>query len=116
MRRESSSATSRHDARKALRLLSDMADTLSIDNAKTIIEGINRETNALVNLLNDYRDTVEYFHEVNPEGLHRRRPRGEGRAGPSFPVRTSADGSYTRYFRTFSIHRFAESMSGAPDT
>jgi GNAT superfamily N-acetyltransferase/anti-sigma regulatory factor (Ser/Thr protein kinase) len=59
----------RHDARKTLRLLSGMVDTLSVDNASTIIEGVNRETTALVNMLNDYRDAVEYFHEVDVKEL-----------------------------------------------
>jgi GNAT superfamily N-acetyltransferase len=59
----------RHDARKTLRLLQDMVDNLSMDNCNRIIEDINRETTALVNLLNSYRDTVEYFHDVDLKEL-----------------------------------------------
>lgn len=55
----------RHDARKTLRLLEDMVDNLSVTNSNRIIEDVNRETTALINLLNSYRDTVEYFHDVD---------------------------------------------------
>jgi GNAT superfamily N-acetyltransferase len=59
----------RHDARKTIRLLSDMVDRLSVDNCHKIIEDINRETTALINMLNAYRDSVERFHEVNIKAL-----------------------------------------------
>ncbi len=59
----------RHDARKALRLLSEMVDRLGPDNCNRIIEDINRETTALINMLNAYRDSLEYSHEVNIKSL-----------------------------------------------
>ncbi|MCX7786115.1 MAG: GNAT family N-acetyltransferase [Spirochaetes bacterium] len=59
----------RHDARKTIRLLSDMVDRLSIDTCHKIIEDINRETTALINMLNAYRDSVERYHEVNIKTL-----------------------------------------------
>jgi ribosomal protein S18 acetylase RimI-like enzyme len=59
----------RHDARKMLRLLSDMVDNLSGDNCDRIIEDINRETTALTNLLNSYRDTAEQLHDVDVKEL-----------------------------------------------
>ncbi|GAB4368731.1 MAG: hypothetical protein Kow009_05480 [Spirochaetales bacterium] len=59
----------RHDARKTIRLLSDMVDRLSVDNCHKIIEDINRETTALINMLNAYRDAVERFHEVDIKTL-----------------------------------------------
>ncbi len=59
----------RHDARKTIRLLSDMVDRLSVDNCHKIIEDINRETTALINMLNAYRDSVERYHEVNIKTL-----------------------------------------------
>lgn len=55
----------RHDARKTIRLLSNMVDMLSIDNSDRIIEDINRETTSLVNTLNSFRDTMNRVHEVN---------------------------------------------------
>ena len=55
----------RHDARKTLRLLSDMVEMLTIDNCDRIIEDINRETTSLINMLNSYRDSMELLHEVN---------------------------------------------------
>lgn len=59
----------RHDARKTLRLLSDMVDNLSLDNWDRVVEDINRETTALINLLNSYRDTVDYLHAVDLKEL-----------------------------------------------
>jgi GNAT superfamily N-acetyltransferase len=59
----------RHDARKTLRLLSDMVDRLNPDNCNKIIEDINRETTALINMLNAYRDAMEQLHEVNVKTL-----------------------------------------------
>ncbi len=55
----------RHDARKTIRLLSHLVDTLDLANAGRIIEDINRETTTLVNMLNEFRDTVSSTHEIN---------------------------------------------------
>lgn len=55
----------RHDARKTLRLLSNMVEMLTIDNCDRIIEDINRESTSLINMLNSYRDSMEVLHEVN---------------------------------------------------
>lgn len=59
----------RHDARKTLQLLSDMVDKLGPDNCNKITEDINRETTALINMLNAYRESLEYSHEVNVKTL-----------------------------------------------
>jgi GNAT superfamily N-acetyltransferase/two-component sensor histidine kinase len=59
----------RHDARKTLRLLSNMVDMLSVDNAQRIIEDINRETTSLINTLNSYRNTMTQVHKVNVKEL-----------------------------------------------
>lgn len=55
----------RHDARKILRLLLSMIDTLSLENCDRIIEDVNREVAALTNALNSFRDSVERIHEIN---------------------------------------------------
>ncbi|MHC4871597.1 MAG: GNAT family N-acetyltransferase [Planctomycetota bacterium] len=55
----------RHDARKYLQLLLDMVNMLSADNSSKIIEDINRESSALINLLNDYGDKIEPEHTIN---------------------------------------------------
>ncbi|MDC7233807.1 MAG: GNAT family N-acetyltransferase [Spirochaetales bacterium] len=55
----------RHDARKTLRLMSNMVDMLSMDNADRIIEDINRETTTMINMLNSYRDNLLASHTVN---------------------------------------------------
>ncbi|QEN06561.1 GNAT family N-acetyltransferase [Oceanispirochaeta crateris] len=55
----------RHDARKTLRLMSNMVDMLSMDNADRIIEDINRETTTMVNMLNSFRDNMQILHNVN---------------------------------------------------
>lgn len=55
----------RHDARKTLRLLSNMVETLSLENCDKIIEDVNRETTSLVNMLNGYRDSMDRVHEMN---------------------------------------------------
>ncbi|MFP4068104.1 MAG: GNAT family N-acetyltransferase [Spirochaetaceae bacterium] len=55
----------RHDARKTIRFLANLVDTLSIDNCGRIIEDINRETTSLVNTLNAFRDSMSRVHEVN---------------------------------------------------
>lgn len=59
----------RHDARKTIRLLSHLVDTLDLANAGRIIEDINRETTTLVNMLNEFRDTVSSTHEINIQEL-----------------------------------------------
>jgi GNAT superfamily N-acetyltransferase len=59
----------RHDARKMLRLLSDMVDNLSLDNWDRVVEDVNRETTALINLLNSYRDSVDYLRAVDLKEL-----------------------------------------------
>jgi ribosomal protein S18 acetylase RimI-like enzyme len=55
----------RHDAAKNAKLVFDMVNMLSTDNYKKVIEDINRETTALINMLNAYRDTLEYIHEID---------------------------------------------------
>ena len=55
----------RHDARKTIRLLSNMVDMLSLENCGRIIEDINRETTSLVNTLNAFRGSASRIHEVN---------------------------------------------------
>ena len=59
----------RHDAKKSLRVLLDMASMLSVDNSNKVIEDINRETTALLNTLNMYEDKVKVSHEVNIKEL-----------------------------------------------
>jgi N-acetylglutamate synthase-like GNAT family acetyltransferase/two-component sensor histidine kinase len=59
----------RHDARKTIRFLSHMVDSLSIANSGKIIEDINRETTTLINILNRFRDTINRIHEVNLRDL-----------------------------------------------
>lgn len=59
----------RHDAKKAIRLIADMAGALSAENCSRIIEDINRETTALVNTLNQFRDSVQRFRTVNVKEL-----------------------------------------------
>lgn len=59
----------RHDAKKAIRLIADMAGALSAENCSRIIEDINRETTALVNTLNQFRDSVQRFRTVNVKDL-----------------------------------------------
>lgn len=59
----------RHDAKKAIRLIADMAGALSAENCSRIIEDINRETTALVNTLNLFRDSVQRFRTVNLKDL-----------------------------------------------
>ncbi len=51
----------RHDARKILTLMIDMIDMLSIDNFNKLVEDINRESTALVNLLNSYEDKIDVY-------------------------------------------------------
>ncbi len=59
----------RHDAKKSLRVLFDMASMLSVDNFKKVIEDINRETTALLNTLNMYEDKIKAFHDVHIKEL-----------------------------------------------
>lgn len=59
----------RHDARKTIRLLSHLVDTLDIGNAGRIIEDINRESTTLVNMLNEFRDSMSVLHEINIQEL-----------------------------------------------
>jgi signal transduction histidine kinase len=59
----------RHDAKKAIRLIADMAGALSAENCSRIVEDINRETTALVNTLNLFRDSVQRFRTVNLKEL-----------------------------------------------
>jgi len=55
----------RHDARKTLKLLNHMIDSLSIDNCNKIVEDINRESTSLINMLNAFRDSTQTRHDVN---------------------------------------------------
>ncbi len=59
----------RHDAKRSLKVLLDMASMLSVDNFNKVIEDINRETTALLNTLNMYEDKVRVSHEVNIKEL-----------------------------------------------
>ncbi len=59
----------RHDSRKTIRLLSHLVDMLDLANAGRIIEDINRETTTLVNMLNEFRDSVSITHEINIQEL-----------------------------------------------
>ncbi len=59
----------RHDARKTIRLLSHLVDTLDLANAGRIIEDINRESTTLINMLNEFRDSVSVTHEINIQEL-----------------------------------------------
>jgi GNAT superfamily N-acetyltransferase len=59
----------RHDAKKSLKVLLDMASMLSVDNFNKVIEDINRETTALLNTLNMYEDKVKISHEINIKEL-----------------------------------------------
>ncbi len=59
----------RHDAKKSLRVLFDMASILSVDNFNKVVEDINRETTALLNTLNMYEDKITTLHEVNIQEL-----------------------------------------------
>lgn len=59
----------RHDARKTLRLLSNMVEMLSVENGERIIEDINRESTTLINMLNSFRDTMQITHKVNLKEL-----------------------------------------------
>lgn len=55
----------RHDVKKSLRVLSDMAAMMSVDNFNRIAEDINRESRVMLNILNMYEDTVHLSHRVS---------------------------------------------------
>jgi GNAT superfamily N-acetyltransferase len=55
----------RHDAKKSIKVLIDMASMLSVENFSRVTEDINRETTALLNTLNTYEDKIRSHHEVN---------------------------------------------------
>lgn len=55
----------RHDAGKNLKLMLDMVNMLSVDNCNKIIEDITRETRALINILNSYKDKGDQHQELN---------------------------------------------------
>jgi GNAT superfamily N-acetyltransferase len=55
----------RHDAKKSVKVLFDMASMLSVENFNRGIEDINRETTALLNTLNTYHDKIRVAHEVD---------------------------------------------------
>jgi GNAT superfamily N-acetyltransferase/two-component sensor histidine kinase len=59
----------RHDAKKSLKVLFDMASMLSVDNFNKVTEDINRETTALVNTLNTYEDKIRVSHKVSIKEL-----------------------------------------------
>jgi GNAT superfamily N-acetyltransferase/two-component sensor histidine kinase len=59
----------RHDAKKSLKVLFDMASMLSVDNFSKVTEDINRETTALVNTLNTYEDKIRVSHKVSIKEL-----------------------------------------------
>jgi ribosomal protein S18 acetylase RimI-like enzyme len=59
----------RHDVRKSLRVLSDMAAMLSVDNFSKIAEDITRETRVMLNILNMYEDSVHLSHKVSLKEL-----------------------------------------------
>ena len=59
----------RHDVRKSLRVLSDMAAMLSVDNFSKIAEDITRESRVMLNILNMYEDTVHLSHKVSLKEL-----------------------------------------------
>jgi GNAT superfamily N-acetyltransferase len=59
----------RHDAKKSLKVLFDMASMLSVDNFSKVTEDINRETTALVNTLNTYEDKIKISHKVSIKEL-----------------------------------------------
>lgn len=59
----------RHDAKKSLKVLFDMASMLSVDNFNKVTEDISRETTALVNTLNTYEDKIRVSHKVSIKEL-----------------------------------------------
>jgi len=59
----------RHDVKKSLKVLFDMAAMLSVDNFNKVAEDINRETTALLNTLNMYEDKIHLSHKVSLKDL-----------------------------------------------
>ena len=59
----------RHDVKKSLKVLFDMAAMLSVDNFNKVSEDINRETTALLNILNMYEDKIHLSHKVSLKEL-----------------------------------------------
>jgi GNAT superfamily N-acetyltransferase len=59
----------RHDVKKSVKVLFDMAAMLSVDNFNKVAEDINRETTALLNTLNMYEDKVHLSHKVSLQDL-----------------------------------------------
>lgn len=55
----------RHDVKKSLKVLFDMATLMSVDNFSKVTEDINRETTALLNTLNRYEDATHLSHKVS---------------------------------------------------
>jgi ribosomal protein S18 acetylase RimI-like enzyme/two-component sensor histidine kinase len=59
----------RHDAKKSLKVLFDMASMLSADNFNKVTEDIRRETTALINTLNTYEDKIKVSRKVSIKEL-----------------------------------------------
>lgn len=59
----------RHDARKSLKVLLDMIGVISADNFHKVVEDVNRETTALLNILNVYEDKISEMHQVDIKEL-----------------------------------------------
>lgn len=59
----------RHDVKKSLKVLFDLATIMSVDNINKVTEDINRETTALLNTLNMYEDTTHLSHKVSLKEL-----------------------------------------------
>ncbi|HJV67354.1 MAG TPA: GNAT family N-acetyltransferase [Geomonas sp.] len=59
----------RHDVKKSLKVLFDMASMMSVDNFNKVVEDINRENTALLNTLNMYEDKLHLSHKVSLKDL-----------------------------------------------
>lgn len=59
----------RHDVKKSLKVLMDMAGMMSVDNFNKVAENINRETTTLLNILNMYEDKIHLSHKVTLKDL-----------------------------------------------
>ncbi len=59
----------RHDVKKSLKVLFDMATMLSVDSFNKVAENINRETTVLLNILNMYEDKIHLSHKVSLKEL-----------------------------------------------
>lgn len=55
----------RHDVKKSLTVLADMAAMLSVDNFNRVAEDMNRESTAMLNTLNRYEDNVHLAQKVS---------------------------------------------------